>query len=119
MDRSGLRETISTFGKSLPARSSSTGKTSGKSIIVPRISSSANFAIDAHPSTFFDAAFLSYRCKPPANNLLQNWSIFETIHSTTDAPRPRGKPSALPSGGMVLQCAPQSWYGSGQKESAR
>src|SRR5580692_4923938 len=38
MERSGLREAISTRRKSLPERSSIAGSVNGKSIIVPRIS---------------------------------------------------------------------------------
>src|ERR1700724_4073816 len=37
MDLSGFRETISTRGKILPARSRMVGSVNGKSIIVPRI----------------------------------------------------------------------------------
>src|SRR5277367_1005031 len=40
MERSGLRETISTVGKSLPARSNKVGSVSGKSIMVPRMNAS-------------------------------------------------------------------------------
>ena len=50
MDLSGFRETISTRGKILPARSKMVGSVNGKSIIVPRIRLVGQRRSLAHPT---------------------------------------------------------------------
>ena len=50
MDLSGFRETISTRGKILPARSRMVGSVNGKSIIVPRIRVLGQGRSLAHPT---------------------------------------------------------------------
>jgi hypothetical protein len=50
MDLSGFRETISTRGKILPARSRMVGSVNGKSIIVPRIRLVGRGRSFAHPT---------------------------------------------------------------------
>src|ERR1700693_2256280 len=50
MDLSGFRETISTRGKILPARSRMVGSVNGKSIIVPRITVLGQGRSLAHPT---------------------------------------------------------------------
>jgi hypothetical protein len=50
MDLSGFRETISTRGKILPARSRMVGSVNGKSIIVPRIRLVGRGGSLAHPT---------------------------------------------------------------------
>src|SRR5713226_4195138 len=56
MERSGLRETISTRWKSLLQRSRIAGSVNGKSIIVPRISYLSLLGIDLAASYHYSAA---------------------------------------------------------------
>src|ERR1700722_5681339 len=57
MDLSGFRETISTRGKILPARSRMVGSVNGKSIIVPRIRVLGQGRSLAHPTIKQDKPF--------------------------------------------------------------
>src|SRR5258706_14500117 len=58
MDRSGLRETISTRGKYLSARSRILGRVRGKSIIVPRMARAPKSS-DAFPAGCRLSVFLN------------------------------------------------------------
>src|SRR5215469_13134816 len=91
---SGRYETISVSPRIFPARCKSVGSTSGNSIIVPRIDTSdSSQARMLSPLPAPVPSRTRFQDPLPAlprvtEYWLQNQSIFETIHGTTEAPRP-------------------------------
>jgi len=121
MLQSGLRETTSTRGKSLPARSNMVGSVNGKFIIVPGVVIrflGLLLRASYHFSVPMRLPRALWRRLSRHVFWLQKVTIFESISGTTETPPParhahRFALLAAP----VSQCAPQSWLGSGQKES--
>ena len=91
MLQSGFRETTSTLGKSLPARSSMVGSVNGKFIIVPGVVIRFHrLPVGASYHFSRPAQFPGGRQHCPSRHLfwLQKLTIFESISGTTEIPPP-------------------------------
>ena len=91
MLQSGFRETISTLGKSLPARSRIVGSVNGKFIIVPGVVIRFHRLLVAASYHFsLPAQFPGGPRRRLSRQLfwLQKVTIFESISGTTEPPSP-------------------------------